>query len=217
MMSSREWFSASSHHPGRRSADTVEAYGLQVPTIHEKAIVDQPAEIGWGTEILAYAHVMAHAIIGQSCKIGAQVQIATGVIIGNHVELDTGCQIESGVIIEDEVYCGASTIIAPLKHLRAGRHNVSSLQPSLIKRGAIIAPNTTIASGFIIGRDAFVESGTVVDQNVPSYAIVRGNPFTIIGWRCGCGNLLNFIFEQTGCSACNQRYRQRSERVVEKI
>ena len=207
-MSSHEWFSSSHHLP-----DELHQQGQ---TIHEKAFIEQPSEIGWGTKVLSYAHIMAHAIIGQNCIIGSQVKISTGVIVGNHVELETGCQLDSGVIVEDDVYCGPSTIIATLKHIRAGRQNVSSIQPSLIKRGAVIGPNTTIATGFVIGQDAFVEAGSVIDQNVPNYAIVRGNPFDIVGWRCHCGHLLQFIFEQTNCASCNLRYRKRHERMIEK-
>ena len=188
--------------------------GQAPPKIHETAIVEYPCEIGFGTTIMQYTHVMANSLIGYDCTIHEHVTLSPGVLIGNHVELSANVHLISGVIMEDNVFCGTSSTFETLQFIRAGRHNVSSFQPSVVKTGAIIGPNATISAGFTIGKHAFIEAGSVVDQHIPNYAIIQGNPCNLIGWRCACGNLLKFIFEQTTCQACNFKYKQRSDREI---
>lgn len=180
--------------------------------IHESSYIDEPCQIGHGTSIMHFCHVMANSVIGCHCQIGHNVTIASGVLIGDNVRVLNNVLLNSGVILENDVYLGPSTVFAPLKYMRGEAGNVSSIQPTLLKRGASVGANTTIASGITIGQFAFVESGSVVDRNVPDFTLVYGNPVTFAGWRCECGQVLKFtIADTTTCSRCGKKYARQTE------
>lgn len=180
--------------------------------IHESAYVDEPCQIGHGTSIMHFCHIMANSVIGSHCQIGQNVTVASGVLIGNNVRILNNTLLNSGVILESDVYCGPSTVFTPLKYIRGEAGNISSIQPTLVKRGTSIGANTTVASGFTIGQHTFIESGSVIDRNVPDFAIVYGNPVQFAGWRCECGQTLKFqIAESTVCLRCGKKYIRQSE------
>lgn len=181
------------------------------PFIHESTYVDEPCQIGHGTSILHFCHIMANSVIGQHCQIGHNVTIASGVLIGDSVRVMNNAMLNSGVILEDDVYCGPSTVFAPLKHIRGDAGNISAIHPTLVKRGATIGANTTVASGFSIGQHTFVESGSVIDRNIPDFALVYGNPIQFAGWRCECGQVLRFQNDTTTCSQCGKAYARQTE------
>lgn len=184
-------------------------------TIHESTYIDQPVQIGHGTTILHHSHVMANAMIGSHCHIGHNVAISSGVMISDNVRISNNSQLSSGVIIENDVYCGPSMVITLLKYIRGNAQNISHIQPTLIKRGATVGANTTIASGFSIGAYSFIESGAVVDSHVPDFALMYGNPIQFAGWRCECGQVLKFtIADTTTCSRCGHKYAQKSQTEV---
>lgn len=183
--------------------------------VHESAYVDEPCQIGHGTSIMHFSHVMAHSVIGEHCQIGQNVTIASGVMIGNNVRVMNNTMLNSGVIIEDDVYCGPSTVVIPLKYMRGEAGNISTIQPTLMKRGASIGANTTIAAGLTIGQQSFIESGSVIDRNIPDFALVYGNPVQFAGWRCECGQVLKFsIADTTMCAPCGKKYARQSETVI---
>jgi len=184
--------------------------------IHETAYVDEPCQIGHGTYIMHFSHVMAHSIIGHHCQIGHHVTVSEGVVLGNNVKLMHNTVLTTGVILEEDVVCGPSTVFAPLKHIRGQGGNISTLQPTLIKRGTLLGPNTTVANGFTVGQYSVVEAGSVVDRNIPDFALVCGNPVQFVGWRCVCGSSLQFtIAETTTCPRCSKKYaRQSPHRIV---
>lgn len=181
--------------------------------VHESAYVDEPCEIGHGTSIMHFTHVMANSVIGHHCQIGQNVTISSGVFIGNNVRVLNNAMLNSGVILENDVYCGPSTVFAPLKYIRAEAGNISTIHPTIIKRGTSIGANTTIASGFVIGQHTFIESGSVVDRNVPDFALVYGNPLQFAGWRCECGQILQFqtYKEDVTCTRCGKQYARQAE------
>lgn len=186
--------------------------------IHESSYVDSPCRIGEHTAILHFSHVMANSIIGDHCHIGHNVTISSGVLIGNHVRVMNNALLNGGVILEDEVYCGPSSVFVPLKNARGGKGSISKVSPTLVRRGAHIGANTTIANGFTIGLHTFVEAGTVIDRNIPDYALVSGNPLRFTGWRCECGERLKFKEDTTvACATCGKGYRQKSERKIVQI
>ncbi len=182
--------------------------------IHESSIVEQPCQIGDNTQIMAFTHIMAHAIIGQWCHIGHHVTMASGVVLGNQVRVMNNALLNSGVILEDGVYCGPSTVFAPPNRIRGFQKNVSKISPTVIRTGASIGPNTTITSGITVGQYAFVEAGTVIDRNIQDFALVYGNPLQFGGWRCECGEALSFPEKDPGklstCDACHQRYQMKA-------
>lgn len=177
--------------------------------IHESSYVDAPCHIGDNTSILHFSHIMANAIIGSHCLIGHHVTVGSGVMIGNHVRVMHNTLLTSGVILEDEVYCGPSTIFADSRHVRADVRGMSRISPTVVRRGTTLGPNTTVASGALVGRFAFVEAGTVIDRNVPDFAVVYGNPLKFGGWQCACGKPLQMkrdAQEEAQCGYCNKRY-----------
>lgn len=182
--------------------------------IHESAYVDRPCKIGERTAILHFSHVMANSIIGNHCHIGHNVTIYTGVLIGDHVRIMNNATLNSGVIMQDEVYCGPSTIFTDIKHIRGKSVPISPIRPTLVKRGAHIGANSTLASGLSIGMYTFIEAGTVIDRNIPDFAIVCGNPLKIDGWRCACGDALSFSKDKAMCAQCGKTYLKDSERKV---
>ncbi|MCA9798086.1 MAG: N-acetyltransferase [Cyanobacteria bacterium HKST-UBA06] len=176
--------------------------------IHASAYVDEPTEIGAGTQVMHFTHIRPHAVIGRHCIIGANVTIDSGVFIGNHVQVDNNVSLTGGAIVEDYVYFGPCALITPLKLMRGNAAHISSIQPSLVKQGARIGANTTIAAGFTVGRFAFVESGSVVDCHVPDFAVMQGNPIQLMGWRCECEAILPIkaIETVTECPRCGIPY-----------
>jgi UDP-2-acetamido-3-amino-2,3-dideoxy-glucuronate N-acetyltransferase len=185
--------------------------------IHESSYVDRPCRIGERTHIMHFSHVMSHAIIGHDCHIGHNVTIGSGVIVGNHVRVMNNALLISGVILDDEVYCGPSTVFTPVKHVRGANASMSRVSPTVVRKGASIGANTTIAAGHTIGQHAFVEPNTVIDTHVPDFAVMSGHPLRLTGWRCGCGESLAFgTLEETECEACGERYERKAEyRVVQ--
>lgn len=183
--------------------------------IHESSYVDAPCRIGEHTAVLHFSHIMAHAIIGNHCLIGRNVTIASGVMLGNNVRVMNNAQLNSGVIMEDEVYCGPAVIFIENRHVRAAPKNISRVSPTLVRHGAQLGPNATIASGFTIGRFAFIEAGAIVDRNIPDFAVACGDPLKLAGWRCECGHSLpiSAAFSQemmVSCSGCGKRYTRQS-------
>jgi len=185
--------------------------------IHESAYVDTPCRIGDNSSILHFTHVMSHAIIGENSHVGHNVTIGNGVMIGNSVRVMNNSLLNSGVILEDHVYCGASTIFNPLNRMKGHQKSLSRISPTLVKQGATIGPNTTVASGVLIGQSAFLEAGTVVDGNVPDFALMLGNPMKLVGWRCFCGEALHFKQRDTvSCDHCGKcYYREHKYRIVQ--
>lgn len=181
--------------------------------IHESSYIDAPCRIGEHTAIMHFSHVMANTIIGDHCHIGSNVTIASGVLIGNHVRVMNNALLNSGVIMENDVYCGASTVFTEHRHVRANPNNISRISPTLVRQGAKIGANTTIASGHTIGRCVFIEAGSVIDRNIPDFAIVYGNPLKFGGWQCECGHGLRFRngdSEPACCGYCGKAYLQDS-------
>jgi UDP-2-acetamido-3-amino-2,3-dideoxy-glucuronate N-acetyltransferase len=186
--------------------------------ILEPLLLEEPCQIGEHTTLHPFSHIMAHTIIGNHCSIGHHVTIAPGVMIGNYVKVFSNAVLNSGVILEDNVTCGHSAVFTPLKNIRARRQAISKVAPTLVRRGACIGPNTTIASGVTLGAFSFIEAGSVIDSHVPDFAVVYGNPIRSAGWRCECGETLTrtrlLPNGEKRCSACGTRYTQHSQRKI---
>jgi UDP-2-acetamido-3-amino-2,3-dideoxy-glucuronate N-acetyltransferase len=175
--------------------------------IHETSIVEPPGQIGEGTKIWHFSHLMPQVNIGKNCTISQNVFIAQGVSIGNNVKIQNNVSVFSGVTLEDDVFCGPScvftNIINPRSHL-SRRHEY---QPTLVKKGATIGANATIICGHTIGRYALIGAGAVVTKDVPDYALVYGDPAQIQGWVCQCGVKLQEKGSEAYCPECGQAYK----------
>ncbi|RMD94565.1 MAG: N-acetyltransferase [Calditrichaeota bacterium] len=182
--------------------------------IHPSSVVDEPCEIGEGTKIWHFCHIMKHAHIGRNCILGQNVFVASDVKIGNHVKIQNNVSIYTGVELEDEVFCGPSCVFTNVINPRSGIERKDEFQKTLVKKGASLGANCTIVCGTTIGRYAFVGAGAVVTKDVPDYSLVVGVPARPIGWVCECGERLHFVNSCAICSGCHRQYKIIDKRCV---
>ena len=179
---------------------------------HESSYVDDGCQIGDGTRIWHFCHIMTGAIIGERCNIGQNVVIAPHVTLGNNVKVQNNVSIYTGVILEDDVFCGPSMVFTNVVNPRSHVVRKHEYQRTLVGRGASLGANCTLVCGHDIGRYAFVGAGAVVTKNVPPYALVVGNPARIVGWMCECGVRLargSTPPANSRCHACGAEYTVR--------
>ncbi len=150
--------------------------------VHESAYVDEPCEIGKGTKIWHFSHIMKNAKIGEYCIFGQNVNVASGVVIGNNVKVQNNVSIYTGAIIEDDVFLGPSCVLTNVTNPRSQivRHNL--YEKTIFHRGATVGANATIICGIKLGRYSFISAGAVVTKNVPDYALMMGVPARRVGW-----------------------------------
>jgi UDP-2-acetamido-3-amino-2,3-dideoxy-glucuronate N-acetyltransferase len=159
--------------------------------VHESAYVDEGAEIGPGTKIWHFSHVMKGARIGQKCVIGQNVNVDGGTILGNNVKIQNNVSVYTGVVIEDDVFLGPSCVLTNVTNPRSQVNRHSLYEATRLKRGCTIGANATIVCGVTVGRYAFVGAGAVVTKNVLDFALVVGNPARQIGWMSRHGHRLD--------------------------
>ena len=179
-------------------------------TVHPSSFVDDGCEIGDGTKIWHFCHIMPRAKIGRGCNIGQNVVVSPGVIVGNNVKIQNNVSLYTGVILEDDVFCGPSMVFTNVVNPRSHVPRKDEYRQTLVKRGASIGANTTIVCGHTIGRYAFIGAGAVVTRDVPDFALVVGNPARISGWMCQCGVKLagGRVPPATAtCGACGTKFR----------
>jgi len=184
--------------------------------IHESSYVDEPCEIGEGTKIWHFSHIMKDSKIGSNCNIGQNVVISPDVVIGNGVKIQNNVSVYTGVICEDDVFLGPSCVFTNVINPRSFIVRKDEYRRTIIKKGASIGANATIVCGHNIGKYAFVAAGSVVTKDVPDYALVMGNPARIKYYVCECGNKMDFNDNKYKCHDCNNEYIIENEK-VEKI
>lgn len=173
--------------------------------VHESAYVDEPCEIGPGTKIWHFAHVMSNSRIGQNCNLGQNVLVSPDVVIGSNVKIQNNVAVYTGVELEDDVFCGPSCVFTNVINPRSQVNRRSQYMKTLVKRGATIGANATIVCGATIGRYAFLGAGAVVRGDVPDYALMLGVPAQQKGWMSRHGHRLmtqdargNFVCPESG-------------------
>jgi UDP-2-acetamido-3-amino-2,3-dideoxy-glucuronate N-acetyltransferase len=182
--------------------------------VHESSYVDEPCEIGEGTKIWHFSHVMSNCRIGRRCNIGQNVVVSPQVTIGDNVKIQNNVSIYTGVTLEDDVFCGPSMVFTNVVNPRSHVSRKDEYRATLVKRGASIGANATVVCGHTIGRYAFIGAGAVVTGDIPDFALVVGNPGRIKGWMCQCGIKLPLSRdlqkdEAATCTACGTAYMKR--------
>lgn len=178
---------------------------------HETAVIDDGCQIGKGTKIWHFSHIMPNCIIGRDCNIGQNVVVSSNVVLGENVKVQNNVSIYTGVECEDDVFLGPSMVFTNITNPRSAVIRRDSYSKTIVRKGASIGANATIVCGLEIGRFSFVGAGTVVTRSVPDYALVVGNPGRQIGWMSEYGHRLEFDANgRAVCQEANDTYQLES-------
>jgi len=172
------------------SGQTSEVGGQPDFYVHPTAVVDEGAQIGKGTKIWHFSHIMKGARIGERCILGQNVNVDGGTVIGNNVKVQNNVSIYTGAVIEDDAFLGPSCVLTNVTNPRSQVSRHSFYEKTVIRRGATIGANATIVCGVTLGRYCFVGAGAVVTRDVPDYALVAGNPARRKNWMSRHGHVL---------------------------
>ena len=178
----------------------------------KSAIIDPGAEIGEGTTIWHFTHIMSGAVIGEKCVLGQNVFAGAKARIGDRVKIQNNVSIYDDVVLEDDVFCGPSSVFTNVINPRAFIQRKNEYKTTLVKKGASIGANATIVCGVTLGAYSFIGAGSVVTKDVPDYALVYGSPARIHGYVCECGIKLDNNLE---CPTCGKKYKKNNISIEE--
>jgi UDP-2-acetamido-3-amino-2,3-dideoxy-glucuronate N-acetyltransferase len=182
---------------------------------HDSAIIDPGCQIGKGTKIWHFTHIMPGCIIGENCNIGQNVVVSPEVILGNNVKIQNNVSIYTGVTCEDDVFLGPSMVFTNITNPRSAVIRKDQYARTHVGKGASIGANATIVCGHDIGEYAFIGAGAVVTKNVPAYALVIGNPGRQSGWMSEYGHRLSFNEDGIAfCPESKERYLLKDGKVT---
>lgn len=180
---------------------------------HPTAVIDEGCQIGDGTKIWHFSHIMSGCRIGNNCNIGQNVVISTEVVLGSNVKIQNNVSLYTGVVCEDDVFLGPSCVFTNVVNPRSAVNRRGQYAQTKVGQGASIGANATIVCGHDIGKFAFIGAGAVVTKHVPDYALVVGNPARQIGWMSEYGHRLEFDTEgKATCAESGQIYQLEIEK-----
>lgn len=183
--------------------------------VHTTSIVDDGASIGEGTSIWHFSHVMPKTFIGKKCNIGQNCFIDNNVMIGDGVKIQNNVSVYNGVILEDGVFVGPSVVFTNVINPRSFIERKTEFKKTVLKKGSTIGANATIVCGIEIGEYALIGAGTVVNKDIPAFALMVGNPARQIGWMSERGIKLKFNNQGEGvCSESGDKYILKDNRVT---
>ena len=181
---------------------------------HPTAVIDAPCQIGDGTKIWHFSHLMPGCVLGENCNIGQNVVISPEVVLGKNVKVQNNVSIYTGVSCDDDVFLGPSCVFTNVLNPRSAVNRRDSYLKTHVGKGASIGANATIVCGHNIGAFAFIGAGAVVTKEIPAYALVVGNPARQMGWMSEFGQRLNFdINGLATCPESGQQYQLKENRV----
>jgi len=181
---------------------------------HETTVIDEGCQIGDGTKIWHFSHIMPDCVIGKNCNIGQNVVISPQVVLGNNVKIQNNVSVYTGVICEDDVFLGPSMVFTNVTNPRSAVNRKEQYEKTQVGKGATIGANATIVCGNDIGAFAFIGAGAVVTKTVPPYALVVGNPARQIGWMSEYGHRLDFDGKGfANCPESGEKYQLKGGRV----
>lgn len=182
---------------------------------HPTAVIDAGCQIGDGTKIWHFSHLMPGCELGENCNIGQNVVISPDVVLGKNVKVQNNVSIYTGVSCADDVFLGPSCVFTNVLNPRSAVIRRDSYLRTHVGRGASIGANATIVCGHNIGAFAFVGAGAVVTKEIPDFALVVGNPARQIGWMSEFGQRLNFNTEGlASCPESGQKYQLNNGTVI---
>ena len=173
---------------------------------HETAVIDENCQIGEGTKIWHFSHIMTGCVIGTNCNIGQNVVISPEVVLGNNVKVQNNVSVYTGVICEDDVFLGPSCVFTNVTNPRSAVNRKSQYAGTHVGKGATIGANATVVCGHDIGAYAFIGAGAVVTKHVPDYALLVGNPARQLGWMSEYGYRL--YFDNEGIAECPESHEK---------
>ena len=178
-------------------------------TKHETAIIDQGAQIGQDTRVWHWVHICSGAVIGEKCSLGQNVFIGNRVTVGNNVKIQNNVSVYDNVTLEDDVFCGPSMVFTNVYNPRSAVTRKDEYRDTLVKKGATLGANCTIVCGVTIGEYAFVGAGSVINKEVPAFALMVGVPSKQIGWMSRFGERIALPLKgeaEYDCPHTNDRY-----------
>ncbi len=176
--------------------------------VHESSYVDEGCQIGKGTKIWHFSHIMSRCVIGEDCNIGQNVVISPDVVLGRNVKIQNNVSVYTGVRCEDDVFLGPSMVFTNVINPRSAVSRKDEYKATIIRQGASVGANATIVCGNSLGEYCLIGAGSVVTKDVPAFALMVGNPARRIGWVSRNGEKLHF--DESGyatCPATGEQYR----------
>ncbi len=182
---------------------------------HETAVIDQGCDIGKGTKIWHFSHIMSDCKIGENCNIGQNVVVSPNVILGKNVKIQNNVSVYTGVVCDDDVFLGPSMVFTNVINPRSAVNRRGEYSKTHVGKGASIGANATIVCGHDIGRFAFIGAGAVVTKTVKDYALVVGNPAKQVGWMSEYGHRLEFDENNIAvCPESQEKYKLEQDSVI---
>lgn len=182
---------------------------------HPTAVIDEGCEIGAGTKIWHFSHIMPGCKLGEKCNIGQNVVISPDVVLGNNVKVQNNVSLYTGVTCDDDVFLGPSCVFTNVTNPRSAVNRKNQYAKTHVGKGASIGANATIVCGHDIGAFAFIGAGAVVTKNVPAYALLVGNPACQLGWMSEYGHRLEFNAEGIAvCPESGEKYQLSNHQVT---
>ncbi len=204
-----------SHHLGSGNVSDSDAT-MPRPgvVIHESAYVDEPAEIGAGTKIWHFSHILPGTRIGRDCIIGQNAMIGPEVTIGDGCKIQNNVSIYKGVTLEDGVFCGPSCVFTNVHNPRAEVERKDEFRQTLVRKGVTIGANATILCGHELGQYAFIGASALINRDVPPHAVMAGVPARRIGWMSHAGERLG---DDLVCPRSGRRYEETGPDTLQEI
>lgn len=181
---------------------------------HETAVIDEPCDIGEGSKIWHFSHIMQNCTLGKNCNIGQNVVVSPEVVLGKNVKVQNNVSIYTGVTCDDDVFLGPSMVFTNVINPRSAVNRRGTYSKTHVGKGASIGANATIVCGHNIGKFAFIGAGAVVTKEISDYALVVGNPAKQLGWMSEYGHRLEFDEQNIAiCPESNEKYKLEDNKV----
>ena len=181
---------------------------------HDTAVVDEGCQIGSGSKIWHFSHIMQNAVLGDNCNIGQNVVVSPDVVLGKNVKVQNNVSIYTGVVCDDDVFLGPSMVFTNITNPRSAVIRRDAYEKTYVGKGASIGANATIVCGNDIGPYALIGAGAVVTKSVKPYALLVGNPAKQLGWVSEFGHRLDFENGIAVCPESKQQYKLENDQVT---